>query len=242
MHQPIHAAIIGASGGIGAALVRRLAERDGSGHIHALARSPVSFGLPQVTCQSLDFFSEDSIRQAAQEIRSAGPLDLVIVATGILHRDKLIQPEKSMADIDAAQMADVFAINTIGPTLVAKHFLPLLRPDSRTVFAAISARVGSIEDNRLGGWISYRASKAALNMVTRTLAVEQARRRPQSLVVSLHPGTVATALSKPFTARVAEDKLFSTERAAEQLLDVIDGLPDDASGGFFAWDGKRIPF
>lgn len=238
---PARAAVVGASGGIGAALVSQLVKNPAFEKIYALARSTTDFDHTGVTRQLLDFNSEASIQQAADQIRSEGPLDLVIVATGILHRDD-IRPEKSMADIDAAQMAQVLSVNTIGPALVAKHFLPLLRPEARTVFAVLSARVGSIADNRLGGWLAYRASKAALNMVVKTLSVEQARKRPESLLVALHPGTVKTNLSQPFTSRVADDKLFSPERAADQLLQVIANLPDNASGGFFAWDGKAIPF
>ncbi|MGB5247463.1 MAG: SDR family NAD(P)-dependent oxidoreductase [Woeseia sp.] len=240
--HPARAAVIGASGGIGAAFVKELAADPTLEHIYALARTTARFHDARVTEHLLDFNSEASIEQAADRISQDGPLDLVVVATGILHRGDEIRPEKSLADVDAGQMADVLAINTIGPALVAKHFLPLLRADARTVFAVLSARVGSITDNRLGGWISYRASKAALNMVVKTLSVEQARKRPGALVVALHPGTVETGLSKPFTGRVDPQKLFSPTRAAEQLLDVIDALPADASGGFFAWDGKTIPY
>lgn len=240
--RPARAAVIGASGGIGEAFVQQLAEDSAFEHVYALARSTTRFDQACVTRQLLDFNSEASIEQAAQNIHAEGPLDLVIVATGILHRGDDVQPEKSMADIDSAQMAQVLAVNTIGPALVARYFVPLLRPKSRTVFAALSARVGSIADNRLGGWLAYRASKAALNMVIKTLSVEQSRKHPQSLIVGLHPGTVKTSLSEPFTGRVPEDKLFSPQRAASQLLRVIDELPDDASGGFYAWDGKPIPY
>ncbi|MBT8084025.1 MAG: SDR family NAD(P)-dependent oxidoreductase [Woeseia sp.] len=241
-HSPARTAVIGATGGIGAAFVSQLAKNSNFEKIYALARSTFHSEHSNVSSQLLDFASESSIETAAEQIRDDGPLDLIIVATGILHRGDEVQPEKSMADIDAKTMAEVLAVNTIGPALVAKHFLPLLRPKTRTVFAVLSARVGSIADNRLGGWLAYRSSKAALNMTVKTLSVEHARKRPESLLVGLHPGTVATNLSEPFTGRVAEDKLFSPERAASQLLDVIEHLPDDASGGFFAWDGKPIPF
>lgn len=241
-HSPARAAVIGASGGIGASLVSQLAADPSFERTYALARSPFSFDDPKVSKQHLDFESEPSIETAAGQIEGEGPLDIVIIATGILHRGDNIQPEKSMAEIDAAAMAQVLAVNTIGPALVAKHFLPLMRAGSRTVFAALSARVGSIADNRLGGWLSYRASKAALNMVVKTLSVEHARKHPESLLVGLHPGTVKTGLSQPFTQRMSEDKLFSPARAASQLLRVIDELPDDATGGLFAWDGKPVPF
>jgi NAD(P)-dependent dehydrogenase (short-subunit alcohol dehydrogenase family) len=136
----------------------------------------------------------------------------------------------------------MFAINTIGPALVAKHFLPKLRRKQKTVFATLSARVGSINDNRLGGWASYRMSKAALNMLVRTIAIEQARSAPETVVVALHPGTVDTQLSKPFTKRVDASQLFSPECSAKQLLQVIDRLQAENSGGFYAYDHARIEY
>ena len=169
------------------------------------------------------------------------PLDLVIVATGILHAGE-IQPERRIKEINAETMQAVFAVNTIGPALAAKHFLPKLAKSAPSVFAAISARVGSIADNRLGGWTSYRASKAALNMVLRTFSIEHARSRRQSAIVALHPGTVDTPLSEPFSKRVPDGKLFEPQRSAGYLLDVIDGLNPEDSGGFFAWDGSRIDY
>jgi NAD(P)-dependent dehydrogenase (short-subunit alcohol dehydrogenase family) len=149
-------------------------------------------------------------------------------------------PEKTLRELDAEVMAHVLAINTIGPAMVAKHFLPRMRPGTKSVFAVLSARVGSISDNRLGGWYSYRASKAALNMLLKTLAIEHARRFPASIVAGLHPGTVATPLSAPFQQRVPEGKLFTPDFAAERLLAVIDGLEVSDSGSVFAWDGSRI--
>ena len=139
-------------------------------------------------------------------------------------------------------MSEVFRINTIGPALLAKHFLPLLRRDKKSAFAAISARVGSIGDNRLGGWASYRASKAALNMLLRTFSIEQARVNKNSVVVGLHPGTTDTGLSRPFQGNVPEGKLFTPAFVAERLLGVLDGLTPDATGQVFAWDGKRIEY
>jgi NAD(P)-dependent dehydrogenase (short-subunit alcohol dehydrogenase family) len=134
----------------------------------------------------------------------------------------------------------LFAVNAIGPALVAKHFVPLLPNEDRCVFAALSARVGSITDNRLGGWYGYRASKAALNMLIKTLAIELARTRPEAICVALHPGTVDTGLSKPFQKGVASDRLFSTDSTAAQLLEVIERLEPDQSGRCFAWDGAEI--
>ena len=147
-----------------------------------------------------------------------------------------------MRELDPAAFIEVLNVNAVGPALIGKHFLPLMRPGRRSVFAALSARVGSISDNRLGGWTSYRASKAALNMLLRTFAVEHARRFPESVVVALHPGTVATRLSEPFTRRVPEPRLFSPEKSARDLLTVVDGLSPDDTGGFFAWDGSAIDY
>ncbi|RZM18739.1 MAG: SDR family oxidoreductase, partial [Sphingomonas sp.] len=149
-------------------------------------------------------------------------------------------PEKSMAALDPAWLARQYAVNAIGPALVAKYFLPRMPKTGRCVFAALSARVGSISDNRLGGWYGYRAAKAALNQLVRTIAVEERRRNDRSIVVGLHPGTVATALSKPFQAGVRADQLFMPDRAAVQLLDVIDGLKAPDSGKLFGWDGAEI--
>ena len=155
---------------------------------------------------------------------------------------KRVMGMKSLFLEHAAGMAELFAVNTIGPALIAKHALPLLRRTSRAVFAALSARVGSIADNRLGGWHSYRASKAALNMLVKNLALELARTHPQALAVTLHPGTVDTALSAPFQRGVVPEKLFTPALSAGALLQVLDGLTPAQSGGLFAWDGAQVPF
>ena len=233
--------VAGASGGIGAEFVRQLSANQKIGRVFALYRQPPDAAEAGVEPLTYDLADEDSIRAAADSVSAHGPVDAVIVATGLLH-DGSIQPEKSLASIDADAMLDVFRVNTIGPILLAKHFLPLLRRESTTLFAALSARVGSISDNRLGGWASYRASKAALNMLLRTAAIEHKRRWPQSIIVGLHPGTVDTSLSAPFQRRVPEGKLFTPAFAVERMLDVLDNLDATDSGGFFAWDGKPIEF
>ena len=174
---------------------------------------------------------------------AGNPVHLVFVASGLLHDEGLgIQPEKSWDALSPDTMAALFAVNTIGPALVAKHFLPRLARGRKTAFAAISARVGSISDNGLGGWYGYRASKAALNQVIKTLSVELARKNPSALCVGLHPGTVATPLSAPFQKGVPEGKLFSPVFSARSMLSVLDGLSHRDSGSLFAWDGKPIPF
>ena len=234
-------AVIGASGGIGSALCSHLARSEPIGMVHALSRrtAPAPAGL--IRPFAIDLFDEASIEAAAEYVSKDAPLDLVIVASGLLHDDEL-QPEKLLRELDGDNMLEIFRINTVGPALVAKHFLPRMRRKAKSVFAALSARVGSIGDNRLGGWVSYRASKAALNMTLKTLAIEHARRWPDSVIATLHPGTVDTELSKPFSSRVVPDKLFTPEISAIPLLRVIDRLDAADSGGFFAWDGTPIPY
>ncbi len=243
----LNIAVIGASGGIGAAMVELLSEdslHDGSRitSIHAFSRGPCRAELPNVTYGHIDLEDEASIAAAARLAANNRPLDLVFVASGILWEGDELRPEKAMREIGSAGLMRLFAINAAGPTLVAKHFLPKLRKDSKTLFAAISARVGSISDNRLGGWYSYRASKAALNMLLRTLAIEHARLWPQSVIAGLHPGTVDTELSRPFTARTPREQLFSAEKSARCLADVMDKLGPEDTGRTFAWDGSRVEF
>lgn len=237
-------AVIGASGGIGAEFVRQLSRNERVARIHALSRSGVA-GLTDTACVRpgpIDITDEPSVRRAADVATRDGPLDAVIVATGILHRGDALRPEKSLRDVDAASMTAVLAANTLGPALVAKHFLPHMRRDVKTVFAALSARVGSINDNRLGGWVSYRSSKAALNMILKTLAIEHTRRFPKSIIVGLHPGTVDTGLSAPFQSRVPKGRLFTPEKAVGHLVRVIDSLAPSDSGNLLAWDGSTIEF
>lgn len=187
-----------------------------------------------------DLLDEATIEAAADRARAEAP-ELVIAATGLLHGPGLA-PEKTYRSLNRESLTDVFAVNAVGPALLAKHFLPLAPPRSKSVFAAISARVGSIGDNRLGGWHSYRASKAALNMLIRTLAIEHKRSRPFGACVALHPGTVDTPLSRPFQSNVPQGGLFSASHAAGQLLEVISGLEPEQTGRFFAWDGSEIPW
>jgi NAD(P)-dependent dehydrogenase (short-subunit alcohol dehydrogenase family) len=231
------ACVFGASGGIGAALVKRLADDPAVSVVHAGARSLVTGGA-KILPFTFDLTNEASIAEAASAI---GPVDLVIIATGLLH-DAKTRPEKSYRSQTPEAYAKAFAINATGPALIAKHFLPLLPKDRRAVLAAISARVGSISDNRLGGWHAYRASKAALNMIVRNLGLELARTHPKAIAVTLHPGTVDTELSEPYQGNVAKRKLFTPDYSAEHLIKVIDGLTPEDSGKLFAWDGAEIPF
>ncbi len=227
------AVVVGASGGIGGALVEGLLGDERISTVVALARSFGSSVAGRLARGPIDVTDEASVAAAAE--RLPGLPSLVIVATG-----SLFEPEKTYRALDPAAMLRSYALNTVGPALVAKHLLPRMAP-GRAVFAALSARVGSIGDNRAGGWHSYRASKAALNMIVRNLAIEVARKSPALICVALHPGTVDTALSRPFQRGVAEGKLFTPAFAAARLLAVIDGLQPEQSGCQVAWDGVVVP-
>ena len=179
------------------------------------------------------------MERAAAFAAARGEIRLVIDATGFLH-DELQGPEKSWRELDAVKLTRAFALNAIGPALIMKHVLPLLPRTGKSVFATLSARVGSIGDNRLGGWYAYRASKAALNQLVRTAAVELARRAPEALCIALHPGTVATPLLAPFAATGLE--VHTPEVTAHHLLSVIDQLPGSGTGGFYDWRGESVPW
>jgi NAD(P)-dependent dehydrogenase (short-subunit alcohol dehydrogenase family) len=236
---PLACAVIGATGGLGGALIDALLAHDDVARVHALSRRPPPRDA-RLAWTALDVADEASVARAATEVGRDGPLDLVIVATGRLHGVDLA-PEKRWEQLSAAALGELFAINATGPALCAKHFLPLLRSDARAVFAAVSARVGSIGDNRAGGWYAYRASKAALNMLLATFALELARRRPRALCLGLHPGTVDTALSRPFQRAVPAARLFTPAESAARLLAVIDRAGTDDSGKVLAWDGAVVP-
>ena len=226
---PFDAVVVGASGGLGSALVERLEADPRVGLVHRFSRGGGAH---------FDLTDETSIAAAAATVKEPR---LVIVATGLLHGPG-VTPEKRIAAIDAQGLAKSFQVNAIGPALVLKHFGQRLPREGKAVLAVISARVGSIADNRLGGWYGYRASKAALNQLMRTAAVELAIQRKDAICVALHPGTVDTPLSKPFQKGVPAGALFAPVDAATQLLALIDRLGPQDTGRFLAWDGKDIPF
>jgi NAD(P)-dependent dehydrogenase (short-subunit alcohol dehydrogenase family) len=226
--QGYSALVIGASGGIGSAIARLVEADPACGRLLRLSRRDHP---------SFDVGDEASVADAALRISAqTDGLDFVFNATGALVIDGAA-PEKSIRAIDAASMAAQFRLNAIGPALLIKHFVPLLPKDRRALFATLSARVGSIGDNRLGGWISYRAAKTAQNQIVRTASIEIARTRPQAVLAALHPGTVETALSDPFAGN---RERLTPERSAAMLLGLLDGLAADQSGGFFAYDGSPI--
>ena len=224
------AVVFGATGGIGAALLAALERAGHFRHVIGYGRR----GKP-----SFDLTDETSIARAVADAAALGEIRLAVDATGFLHAADT-RPEKTWAELDAARLAHAFAVNAIGPALLMKHLLPRLPRTGKSVFATLSARVGSIGDNRLGGWYAYRASKAALNQFVRTASIELARRAPAAVCVALHPGTVATGLSAPFV-RPGRD-VHAPDEAAGHLLSVIDRLDAAATGRFFDWRGDPVPW
>ncbi len=245
------ALVQGASRGIGLALVRELGRRPAWSSIVACCRDPASASElsaladdseGRVQLQRLDVTDVASIEAVAERIRDDDhKLSLVMNVAGILH-DQGLGPEKRIEDLDWHALQRVFAVNALGPAMMLRHFLPLMRGQDRAVFAAVSARVGSIEDNRLGGWYAYRASKAALNQFLKTASVEAGRRFRNVIVAALHPGTTDTGLSEPFQANVPEGKLFSTEFVAERLVSIVEGFGPEDNGCFRDWDNQPIPW
>ena len=231
------ALVIGAGGGLGAALVQVLSIPGEHGIDSVLS-------LGRATQPAIDYSDEASLQNAAAWVAAqcqmqVAELRLLIVASGFLH-GAAGQPERSWAHLDADYLRQVFLVNTIGPALVMKHFLPLLPRQGRCVAGFVSAKVGSIGDNALGGWYGYRAAKAALNQLVKTAAIELKRRNPQALCVALHPGTVDTALSKPFAK--AGLKLRPPEVAARELLSVLAGLEPAQTGALVDYQGKALPW
>ncbi len=236
---PRSAAVFGASGGIGRALCEGLAAR-GCERIHAGSRGGEGPPGAGITPFAFDLQDEASIAAAAAAMTNDPP-EWVIVTTGVLTLADGTGPERTFKRLDAGAMAEVFALNTIGPALIAKHMLAIMPRGSAFRFAALSARVGSISDNRLGGWHSYRASKAALNMLLRNFALEMARTHPEGVVVGLHPGTVDSALSQPFRSGLADGQLTTPDDAATNLLGVLAGLTPAQSGRVFDFRGEDVP-
>lgn len=223
------AIVVGASGGIGAAICDALASMGGYEQI---------WGTTRAGPYPLELTDENSIAKMADRAKSSGlQVRLVFDATGYLHGDHG-GPEKTWSALDPQAMHHQFKVNAIGPALLIKHFIPLFPREGRSVFASISAKVGSISDNHLGGWYGYRASKAALNQIIRTASIELARKRPEALCLALHPGTVATPLSDPFAKNSV--RLQTPEQSAASMLKVINTATPDQSGDLLAYDGTII--
>jgi NAD(P)-dependent dehydrogenase (short-subunit alcohol dehydrogenase family) len=246
-----NALVVGASQGIGLGFVRLLLQSDNITKIYATYRNQESAGelftlkekhRDRLECLCLDITEESQIEAGIKQIKeSVKRLHLAIYCVGVLHEGELT-PEKSLKQIVPENLLYYFQVNSIGAVLLAKHLMPLFKHSDRSIFASISAKVGSIEDNHLGGWYGYRASKAALNMFLKTIAIEYSRRCPKTIVVALHPGTTDTRLSQPFQKNVPPEKLFPVEHTVNLLSTVIKGLEIKNSGQFFSWDGTLLPW
>jgi len=239
----MNALIIGGQGGLGQALINALRQKPDfdpeKDRVFLTTRRPEQTDFAQVFF--MDLGDESSIVNVFDQVSAqVAQLDLMVVASGLLHSGDDVQPEKKVEDIELDMLRRSFEVNAFGPILLAKHFWPLLKTSERSVFAVLSARVSSISDNKKGGWYAYRSAKAALNMLIKTLSIEMRRRAPKLVCVGLHPGTVDTALSRPFQRNVPKGQLFSTDLAAMHLLKVIEHLDNQDSGQLFAWDGSII--
>ena len=251
LDAPAHVLVTGASRGIGLALVQALLARGDVAVVHALARGAGDVDtLSALTAthgdrlqrHAVDLTRDDDLDGLAAAVRGrSAALHLVLNAAGVLHGDGL-RPEKSLATLTRASLERSFALNAFAPVLLARALLPLLPRDAPSVFASLSARVGSIGDNRLGGWYAYRAAKSAQNQLLHTWAIELRRTHPRATCVLVHPGTVDTGLSAPFQANVPAEKLFTAAFSAGALLAVVAARTPADSGGFFAWDGSAIPW
>lgn len=244
--SPTAGLVIGAGRGIGLEFVRQILNADRCDRLYATYRDPQSSLLdiadPRLHCLPLDITVEDQIAATIGSIQAETPvLHTVINCVGVLHTSTM-QPEKRLQQINPEQLLYYFQVNSLPMILLAKHLQPLFKHRDRAIFASLSAKVGSIGDNHLGGWYGYRASKTALNMFMHTAALEYKRTCPRAIVVSLHPGTTDTQLSQPFQRNVPPEKLFPVERTVQQLLAVLDGLQESDSGEFFNWDGSRLPW
>ena len=234
----LNVAIIGSSGAIGGAFVEEFAKRNDVGSIFAFSRTAVNFENEKIISNTIDFENEDSILQCANLASEKLPIDLVIVATGMLHNEH-IKPEKSIRDLSKNNLLEVYNANTVVPAIIAKYFLPKLNKNSKSVFACLSAKVASISENTIGGWHAYRASKVALNMILKNCAIELARSNKNGIIASLHPATVDSKLSKPFHAGY-QNKIYTPQEAVLNMISVIEKLTPQDSGDFFSHDGTKI--
>jgi NAD(P)-dependent dehydrogenase (short-subunit alcohol dehydrogenase family) len=242
------ALVVGGGQGIGLGFVRQLLATDKIDRVYGTYRrlesaaELLAISDPRLRCLQMDITDESQIAAVIQQIQIETPaLHYVINAVGVLHEGAL-QPEKSLRHINGAQLLRYFQVNSVGAMLLFKQVQPLLKHADRSILATISAKVGSIGDNQLGGWYGYRASKAALNMFIKTTAIEYKRICPHTILVALHPGTTDTNLSLPFQRNVLPEKLFTVDRTVSQLLTIIDRLDPSDSGEFFSWDGSRLPW
>ena len=231
-------AVIGSSGAIGSAFVDHYINDLSINSIFSFSRSSIGIDNNKVKHFSIDIENESSIENAAKSVEETN-FDEIIIASGLLHTNEF-GPEKSIKDLKADNILKVLNVNTVGPAIIGKYFLPLLNKDNKSVMAFLSARVGSISENKLGGWYSYRASKSALNQVIKTFSIELKRTNPKAIIIGLQPGTVDSELSAPFKRSVSNNKLFSAEYSVSQLLGVIERADESSSGNLISWDGEII--
>lgn len=234
--------VFGASGGLGYSITEHLVHEFPQQQVIALSRQPAKRRIAGVQYIALGEYNEQRLSQWASDFKQTGmQLDGVISTIGLLHDDETF-PEKQLADITEDNLAKLFGVNAIVPLLILKHCQPLFDKKNNAFFVQLSAKVGSIEDNYLGGWYAYRASKAALNMLLKTASIELKRSHKQLIVAAIHPGTTDTRLSKPFQKRVPENKLYSAELSAQRIIKVIKTLTPDQSGRLLHWDGVPLPY
>lgn len=232
-------AIIGSSGAIGSALLCKVSNSYPNAIINSFSSSENVNKIKNVNYNNIEYLDEDSLEKASIIASEQEPIDLVIVAIGILHYED-IMPEKSLNQMSYQKFELLFRSNAAIPAMIMKYFLPKLSTHKTSVLASLSARVGSISDNYLGGWYSYRASKSALNMIIKNASIEIARKNKNAVVIGLHPGTVDSNLSKPFQSSVSKENLFTPEYSSEKLLEVISCMDTSKTGKCFAWNGKEI--
>ena len=231
-------AVIGSSGAIGRAFVDHYINDLSVNSIFSFSRSSIGIDNNKVKHFSIDIENENSVQDAAKSVEEIN-FDEIIIASGLLHTNEF-GPEKSIKDLKADNILKVLNVNTVGPAIIGKYFLPLLNKDNKSVMAFLSARVGSISENKLGGWYAYRASKSALNQVIKTFSIELKRTNPKAIIIGLQPGTVDSELSAPFKRSVSNNKLFSAEYSVSQLLEVIERADESSSGNLISWDGEII--
>tara|TARA_E500000081_G_scaffold131993_1_gene142661 strand:- start:403 stop:1116 length:714 start_codon:yes stop_codon:yes gene_type:complete len=231
-------AVIGSSGAIGSAFVDHYINDQSINSIFSFSRSSIGIDNNKVKHFSIDIENENSVQDAAKSVEEIN-FDEIIIASGLLHTNEF-GPEKSIKDLKADNILKVLNVNTVGPAIIGKYFLPLLNKDNKSVMAFLSARVGSISENKLGGWYAYRASKSALNQVIKTFSIELKRTNPKAIIIGLQPGTVDSELSAPFKRSVSNNKLFTAEYSVSQLLEVIERADESSSGNLISWDGEII--
>lgn len=228
LSKPFRALILGSSGTIGATFIDLLAQQPRCTSVEGISRQ---------TSPPIDYLRLETIEASALSLAAKAPFQLIINTIGVLHSDRFM-PEKRLDDLNANQLAQMMQVNAIGPALTIRHFSKLLDP-LHSVMVTLSAKVGSIEDNRLGGWYSYRASKAALNMLIKTASIELNRTKPNTVLIALHPGTVNSGLSKPFRGQQIGRP---AHEAVADMFKVIEGLTKEDSGSFLTYAGERLPW